>query len=61
MSHEVDPLVALKAYVAKFARQYEAAEALGITPAYLSDLLHGNRQCTDSILKQLGLRKAVVR
>lgn len=38
--------------------QAEAAEALGITPAYLSDVLNGRRDPGPKVLTALGLQKS---
>lgn len=52
---------ALIAFRDKFKTQGEAAEALEITPAYLSDLLNHRRDISDNILARLGLRRIVVK
>ena len=59
VSHDVDPLKALRAFVAKYPLQKEAAAALGISPNYLSDLLLGRRDFSKTILTALGLRRVV--
>jgi hypothetical protein len=60
MAKEVNGLAALKTYVEQFETQKLAAGSLGISQAYLSDLLQANRDLTPQILKKLGLRRAVV-
>ena len=40
--------------------QQALAEALGVTPAYLSDVLGGRREPGPKILAALGLRRRVV-
>lgn len=60
MSREVDPIAALRAFVGRYPTQREAAAALNIHEAYLSDLLRGRRDASPRILERLGLRRAVV-
>jgi plasmid maintenance system antidote protein VapI len=57
---ETNPTDALIAYAKKFPRQSDAAVALKISPAYLSDLINGRRDVTDPLLEKLGLRRIVV-
>lgn len=57
---EVDPRGVLYNYVDKYPTQAAAAKALGITPAYLSDLVNGRRDLSDKMLTKLGLRRTVV-
>ena len=56
----INPTMALQDFAARYVTQVDAAKALGITPQYFSDLMHGRRDVTDSILKKLGLRRIVV-
>lgn len=56
----VNPLDVLRLYVGQFHTQREAAEALGITPAYLSDVLHERRLFSKEMLAKLGLERIVV-
>lgn len=58
---ETNPTDALIAYCKRFPRQLDAAAALQITPAYLSDLINGRRDITDPLLAKLGLRRIVVK
>ena len=57
---EIDALKRLHAFVAKFPTQKAAAVALGITPAYLSDLVNMRRDLSEPMLAKLGLKRAVV-
>lgn len=57
---EIDPLERLRRFVGEHETQREAADALGISRPYLSDLLNGNRPFSDPILEKLGLRRVVV-
>ncbi len=57
----VTPVAALKQFVAEHNTQAEAAEALGIKQAYLSDMLSLRRNISDNILAKLGLKKVFVR
>jgi transcriptional regulator with XRE-family HTH domain len=47
--------------VRQVGSQKAAAEALGISQAYLSDLLNSRRNPSPAILDKLGLRETVVR
>lgn len=58
---ETNPADALKAYCDRWQTQREAAARLGISPAYLSDLLNNRRDLTDGILAKIGLKRIVVR
>jgi len=40
--------------------QKAAADKLGITPGYLSDLLRGNRKPGEKLLVKLGLKRTIV-
>lgn len=57
---EVNALDRLHKFVAKYPTQKAAADALGIKPAYLSDLVNVRRDLSEKILKKLGLKRAVV-
>lgn len=57
---DVNPTMALQHKVREYKTQKDAAKALGISPAYLSDLVNGRRDVPTKILAKLGLRKAVV-
>lgn len=57
---EIDPLDALRKFVAKHKTQAAAAEALGVSRPYLSDIINGRRDFSDPVLERLGLRRVVV-
>jgi len=57
---EVDPLEALQKFGKRYRTKGEAAKALGVTGGFYSDMLKGYRKIPESILQQLGLRRAVV-
>lgn len=54
-----DALELLQRTVAKHKTKRAAAEALGISPPYLHDLLQGKRDLSDKILKRLGLSREI--
>ena len=56
----INPTAALQDFAGRYVTQADAARALGITPQYFSDLVHGRRDVTNAILKKLGLRRIVV-
>ncbi len=60
MSRESDPIVVLKKYVDFCGSQRLAADRLGYSRQYISQLLNGHRPIQDDMLKQLGLRRTVV-
>lgn len=55
----IDPVDALKRYREKFPTQSKAAEALGISGVYMSDLLNRRRDCPAWLLDKLGLEQIV--
>jgi hypothetical protein len=57
----VDPLDVLRQFVATHPTQVVAAAALGIKPAYLSDILNERRDFSETILAKLGLKRIVVK
>lgn len=61
MLREQSERVALQAVREKYPTQRAAAKALGITPSYLHDLLHGRRTFSAAVLAKLGLRRTVVK
>ena len=61
MLKAVEPLAHLQAFVAKYETQHDAAAALAISDAYLSDLLNGRREFSERILVSLGLTRVVVK
>ena len=56
----VDAHVVLAAFVADYETQSQAAAALGVSGTFLSDLLAKKRDCSEKILDQLGLQRAVI-
>jgi hypothetical protein len=58
---QVEPLEALERFIAEHGTRREACMALGITPAYLSDILNGRRGFSENILNALGLQRIVVK
>lgn len=52
----VDPIQILREKLAKCS-QAQLARDLGVSPAYLSDVLNRRREPGDGILKPLGLRR----
>jgi hypothetical protein len=57
----VEPFEALERFIAEHGSRAEACKALGIKPAYLSDLLNGRRGFSENILNALGLKRIVVK
>jgi plasmid maintenance system antidote protein VapI len=57
---EIDPRVALAAFIKRHKTQAAAAEALGVSRPYLSDIVNGRRDFSDAVLEKLGLRRVVV-
>lgn len=57
---EVNERQALERFVARYRTQQLAAEAIGLSPQYLGQLLHGARPLPVWVLAKLGLRRAVV-
>lgn len=55
-----DPLEALHQAASKFPTQRKAAAYFGISQAYLSDMLNGRRNITDTMLTKLGLCRVVM-
>jgi transcriptional regulator with XRE-family HTH domain len=56
----VDATARLRAFAEQYETQEEAARALGISGAYLSDLLRNRRTWSDAMLEKLGLTRIVV-
>ncbi len=54
-------LALLRKHVAKHKTQGEAAKSLGVSGAYLSDVLNSRRDPGPTILKALGLQKSYER
>lgn len=53
-------ILAIHAIVRIEGSQKKAAESFGVSPQYLTDVLHGRREISDRILSKLGLRKRVI-
>jgi DNA-binding transcriptional regulator YdaS (Cro superfamily) len=60
MSPEALAVAKLRALIAEQGSQQAAAKRLGVSGAYVNDLLHGRREFSDRMLKKLGLRRVVV-
>lgn len=58
-SDAIDALTVLRAYVTKFPTLTKAAQSLGISQPFLSDILLGNRRISPRILEKLGLEQIV--
>ena len=56
-----NPTQALRAWVARFPSQKQAAEALQVSQPYLSDLVNARRDVPDRMLERIGLRKVYVK
>lgn len=56
-SEQLQPVAALKAFVTRHGSQTRAGRALGVTQGYVSDLLNGRRDFSDSMLRKLGLKR----
>ena len=57
---EVNGYSVLEKYVGKFPTRKAAAKALGVSQAYLTDLIHQRRGLSGRMLEKLGLRRTVV-
>ena len=57
----INPLIELKELVATFSTQREAAKKLGISEAYMTDLLKGRRGFSNAMLAKLKLKTIVVK
>ena len=57
---EIHPHDALAKLVIRCGSQRAAAETMGISEPYLSDLMRGHRTLNDRLLAKLGLRRIVV-
>jgi DNA-binding transcriptional regulator YdaS (Cro superfamily) len=58
---EANALQALKDFTFEAGTQVKAARLLGISQAFLSDMVNGQRPIPERVLRQLGLRTTVVR
>ncbi len=59
-TREIEPLERLQRFVETFRTQTAAADELGISRQYLSQLLGSKRDFSDQVLAKIGLRRAVV-
>lgn len=50
----------LRAFVAQYKTQADAAAALKLSQSYLTDLLRGRRAFSDAVLRKLGLERVIV-
>ena len=50
----------IKDMVKEKGSQVAAAKELNISPAYLADILNGNRSISESVAQKLGYRRVVV-
>lgn len=61
MANEVNPVGALQAFIGMYESQREAADALGVTGAFLSHMLAGKSPVSPKVLARLGLKRVVVK
>lgn len=61
MVQEANPLEVLRAHVEKFDTMTQAAEDIGVSLTFLSDVLREQSPISQKILSRLGLRRAVIR
>ena len=54
-----DVVILLETYCRKHGTQKNAAKNLGVSPAYLNDVLLGRREPGAAILRNFGLRRVV--
>jgi len=57
---EVNGYLVLERFVQKHPNRKTAAKALGISPSYLTDLLHQRRDLSAKMLGKLGLKRTLV-
>lgn len=58
---QLDPKTILEAFVNARPTKIEAAQELGISAAFLHDILKGNRGIPAKVLDALGLKQIVVK
>jgi plasmid maintenance system antidote protein VapI len=58
---DAEALDRLRAYVASHPTQTAAAQAIGCSTSYLSDLLRARRHLSPAILQKLGLERVIRR
>ena len=61
MSRTVDPQRALASLIIEHGSQQAAADALGISASYFSELMLGRKTYSDRLLDALGLERIIVR
>jgi len=57
---DIDALDRLRAFVAVHGNQRDAAKALGVSPAFVNQMLTRKIPVSERILKQLGLRRTII-
>ena len=55
-----DPVLALRRYCRAYPRQAHAARSLGVSPQFLSMMLHARKAVSRRVLAQLGLSRRVI-
>lgn len=60
MNIDIDALDRLRAFVATFRNQREAAKALGVSQQYVQQMLTRRYPVSDRILAKLKLRRTIV-
>ncbi len=60
MAYASELLSRIREIVTRLGRQDMAAEHLGISPQYLSDVLHGRREISKNLAERLGYERVVV-
>ena len=60
VSRDIDPGAVLQGFIKAHKTQRAAAAALGISTAYLNDLVHARRSFSRQMLVRLGLRPIIV-
>jgi plasmid maintenance system antidote protein VapI len=57
----VEPIDALQRFIEQHGSRKEAADALGVSLPYISDLINGRRDFSQRMLESLGLKQIVVK
>jgi len=57
---ELDPIERLRRLVSTYPTQRAAADGLGLSPQYVTQLLTGKRAFSETVLARIGLRRAVI-
>lgn len=60
MEIDIDALDRLRTFVAKHRSQRDAAKALGVSFAFVNQMLTGKQPVSPRILRQLGLRRTII-